>query len=205
MYEIFITAFIVLLVIYLSLGIRLFNEHQRGVVYTLGKQTRTIGPGLSIIFRGIETLKYVDVKQKNLDLEELSLPLEDGEVKIKASIFYKVSAPGNFLKIEDAKTTLIHTARDTTKSVIGQKSINYLIKNGSETLKQITSELNKEVSEWGVEVLSVKVYDFTAKRISTKAKSKSSKPRNSKKESKKDEKVLQTQNVELEESDFLLD
>ncbi len=164
MIEIMYIALVFIIIGYLATGIRLFDHHTRGVVYTLGRQTRTAGPGLSIILPGIEKLKYVNVMQKSQDLGEMQLSLVDGQATIKAAIFTKISEPSKSLDVQDLETMLVQSGRSSIKTVIGEKSSDYVIKNGSKVLEEIKKNLEKETNNLGVTVISVKVYDFKVKK-----------------------------------------
>jgi regulator of protease activity HflC (stomatin/prohibitin superfamily) len=205
MIEIYLTIAAVCLLIYLGFGLRLFKDTQRGVVYTFGKKTRTIGPGISVIFPIIEELTYVDLKQKSLDLGSLNVSIIDGNVDIKAAAFIKISNPFKSLEIDNLETMIIQSARSAIKVIIGQKNASQIIKNGSEVLKETTNYLNEETTNLGVETLSIKVYDFKvkqnksqSKKIVTSKKTKREPSPNKIKESKEDLK-----NVDVDD-EFLL-
>lgn len=203
MIEIYLTIVGVLFIIYLSFGLRLFKDTQRGVVFTFGKKTRTIGPGISIIFPGIEELKYVDVKQKSLDVGELKISLLDGEVDVRAAIFIKISSPEKSLEIDNLEIMLIQSARSALKVILGQKNSSHVIKNGSEVLSETKDYLNKEANDLGVEILGVKVYDFKVKQNKTNSTKKMRANENKPKKSKQSKSTEKKEIVDVDD-DFLL-
>lgn len=195
-----------LIIAYLVSGIRLFDQHTRGVVYTLGRQTRTTGPGVSIIFPGIEKLKHVSVKQKSIDLGELQLTLTNGQVQVKAAAFIKISDPKKSLDVQDLDTMIVQSGRSSIKTVLGEKTSDYIIKNGSKVLEEIKENLDEDSKSLGVSILSVKVYDFKVKKVQEK-KQKKPKTQTKKQEiqkSKEPESDAELKKVDVDD-DFLLD
>ncbi|MFT4260901.1 MAG: SPFH domain-containing protein [Candidatus Woesearchaeota archaeon] len=213
--EIIILIVFILLIIYLAFGFRFFNHYQRGVVYTLGKQTRTIGPGISLIFPLIEKLTYVKVKQRSVDLKDLEVSIIDCKVQIKSAAFIKIVEPAKTLDVEDIDTIIVQTVRSAIKVVIGQKDSEYILKNGSKLLEEIKKSVVDKLKEFGVEISAIKVYDFKVSNIkpSTKNTNKAAKKtkktvlktKNTPNKNKSEEKPLKEE-VKVEVDDeFLLD
>lgn len=204
MFEILMLLFGLLLVIYLSAGIRFFNSDQKGVVYTLSKYTRTIGPGVGFIFPFIESLKYVNVGKKTLDLGLVSLSLRDGSLDFGVSLVYYVDEPHVSLGYDSLESSVSHYANDSIKRGLVRISCVELLKDSDLALKKIKTELSKELKELGVFLFSLKFYEFKVKLKESK-KLKKEKVIVKKKEddillvSKKKDLVLE------EDNEFLLD
>lgn len=64
-------------------GLRILNEHERGIVFRLGRFHRIVGPGLFIIAPSIERMARVDLPNafpewRSLDDKELQRRLHEG-------------------------------------------------------------------------------------------------------------------------------
>ena len=48
----------------LSRAVWIFREYERGVVFTLGRYTKTIGPGLTVVIPIVQQVVRVDLRMK---------------------------------------------------------------------------------------------------------------------------------------------
>jgi regulator of protease activity HflC (stomatin/prohibitin superfamily) len=64
----FILVLIMFVVIFLSLTIKVINQYERGVKFTLGKYVGIMEPGLRIVIPLIQTYKRVDIRQTTVTL-----------------------------------------------------------------------------------------------------------------------------------------
>ncbi len=81
-------------------AIWIFREYERGVVFTLGRYTKTIGPGLTFVIPIIQKVVRVDLRVKVEDVPTQDVISRDNvSVKVNAVIYYRVIDPARALRL----------------------------------------------------------------------------------------------------------
>src|SRR5215470_4617186 len=90
----FIGVIIVLLLILLSLSVRVLNEYERGVTFTLDRFTGVKGPGLVILWPVVQRMTKVDLRVIVLDVPKQDVILRDNvSVKVNAVVYFRIVDP----------------------------------------------------------------------------------------------------------------
>ncbi|MBV9634134.1 MAG: slipin family protein, partial [Methylobacteriaceae bacterium] len=79
-----VSIVLVLIVIVLLASIRIANQYERGVVFNLGRYSRTAGPGLYLLWPIIEW-------QRKVDLRTITASVEQQEAITKDNVPIKVN------------------------------------------------------------------------------------------------------------------
>ena len=88
MYWIAPVAFILLL---LFSAIRVLNEYERGVIFTLGRYTGTKGPGIVLVVPIVQRMVKMDLRTIVLDVPTQDVISRDNvSVKVNAVIYFRV-------------------------------------------------------------------------------------------------------------------
>ncbi|QBB70852.1 slipin family protein [Pseudolysobacter antarcticus] len=142
-------------------GLRVLQQYQRGLVFRLGRYSDTREPGLTWIIPGIDRMQTVDMRVVTQDIEPQETMTNDNvPVKVRAVVWYKVVNPQRAIievvRFEDA---VRQTALTSLRSVMGQHSLDELLKE-QEKLSAMLGEIMDKVTEpWGVEVDRVQIKD----------------------------------------------
>lgn len=154
-----IAAFVVVLLVFAS--IRIVNQWEKGVVLTLGKYTKTVEPGVNLIAPFIQTMSRVDMRLQTIDIPWQQVITKDNvPVKINGVIYFRVNNPEvALLKIQDFTYAISQYAQTALKDVVGGMSLDQLLAEREEIGKQIETVVDKETSEWGLDVASIKMQD----------------------------------------------
>ena len=118
----FIIPFLVFLIIVLLASVKMIQEYERGVIYTLGRYTSNRGPGIQIIFPGIQRVLLVDMRIRTQDIPPQDVISKDNvSVKVNAVLYYRVVDPGLAVnKVEDFMVATSQLAQTTLRSVLGK-------------------------------------------------------------------------------------
>ncbi|MBT5808297.1 slipin family protein, partial [Candidatus Uhrbacteria bacterium] len=154
---------ILLVVVYLFTTIRVIYEYQRGVVFMLGKYTRTYEPGLKLVFWPIQTMRKVDIRIKAVDVPDQEAITKDNiSARINAVIYYKVKdAAKAIVEVERFRHAVSQLAQTTMRNVVGEMELDELLtqrEQASNKIKQIVDELT---DPWGIHVDNVELKDIT--------------------------------------------
>jgi len=153
-------ALVVVVVIVIA-GLRILQQYQRGLIFRLGRYQGTREPGLTWIIPLIDRLVVVDVRVITQDIEPQETMTNDNvPVKVRAVVWYKVINPENaIIRVTNYPDAVRQTALTSLRSVIGQHSLDELLKE-QEKLSGMLGEIIDKVTEpWGVAVDRVQIKD----------------------------------------------
>lgn len=144
------------------LGVHLLAEHERGVLFRLGKFEAVIGPGLVIRAPLICRLKKYDLRTRSKNFKDIKFVLMD-ETKATLDLTY-------FYRIIDPKKTALFLSEDYEGELERFVMINVgaiLSKLMPEDLPKKTDlspemrDLGRKISQdWGIKIEEVKIHSF---------------------------------------------
>jgi regulator of protease activity HflC (stomatin/prohibitin superfamily) len=149
------------LVIFVFGGLRVLQQFQRGLVFRLGRYEATRGPGLTWIIPVIDRLQVVDIRVVTQDIEPQETMTNDNvPVKVRAVVWYKVINPENaIIQVARFEDAVRQTALTILRSVIGQHSLDELLKEQEKLSNMLGEVIDKVTEPWGVAVERVQIKD----------------------------------------------
>lgn len=143
------------------LGLRVLQQYQRGLLFRLGRYRGTREPGLTWIIPFIDRLLVVDVRVVTKDIEPQETMTNDNvPVKVKAVVWYKVMNPEKaIVQVRLYDDAVRQTALTTLRSVIGQHSLDELLKEQDKLSQMLGQIIDKVTEPWGVAVDRVQIKD----------------------------------------------
>ena len=154
-----IGTIIVFLVLYIFAGIKIVNEYERGVRFTLGKYTGIINPGLRVVFPIIQSWRRVDIRVKAVDVPDQDCMTKDNvSVNVNAVLYYQVSgAEKAILKVEHYGYAVSQLAQTTMRDVVGEVTLDKLLAERDAISKRIKQIVDKATDPWGIKIESVEL------------------------------------------------
>lgn len=151
-----------LLVIIGILSIKVVMQYQEGIVFTLGKYSRTAQPGLNFIIPLIQEIRYVDKRITTIDIPKQEVMTKDNvPLGVNGVVFYKVEDTKKaILEIENYHYAIAQYAQTALRDVIGGKELDTILINRDEVADEIKAIVDKETSEWGVDITNIKIQDI---------------------------------------------
>lgn len=155
----FFIPFLVFIVILLFSSVRIIQEYERGVIYTLGRYTSNRGPGIQIIIPGIQRVLLVDMRIRTEDIPSQDVISKDNiSVKVNAVVYYRVVDPGHAVnKVEDFIMATSQLAQTTLRSVLGKHEMDDMLSKRDELNSDIQEILDQQTEGWGVKVTNVEI------------------------------------------------
>jgi regulator of protease activity HflC (stomatin/prohibitin superfamily) len=155
----FIIVPVVLLLILLSLSVRVLNEYERGVVFTLGRFTGVKGPGLVILWPVVQKMTKVDLRIIVLDVPKQDVILRDNvSVKVNAVVYFRIVDPAKaIIQVEDVFQATSQLAQTTLRSVLGQHEMDDLLAQRDKLNVDIQRILDQSTEQWGIKVANVEI------------------------------------------------
>lgn len=152
-----VLAFIVVYVV--AQAIWIFREYERGVVFTLGRYTKTIGPGLTFVIPIIQQVVRVDLRVKVEDVPTQDVISRDNvSVKVNAVIYYRVVDPAKAtINIENYMEATSQLAQTTLRSVLGKHELDEMLAEREKLNSDIQEILDAQTDPWGIKVANVEI------------------------------------------------
>lgn len=145
--------------IYLAMSLRILREYDRGVVFTLGRFTGVRGPGLRVIFLGIQQMVRVDLRLRVLDVPTQDVISRDNvSVHVNAVIYYRVVDPERaIIHVENFIIATSQLSQTTLRSVLGQHELDEMLAERDRLNKDIQKILDEQTDAWGIKVANVEL------------------------------------------------
>jgi regulator of protease activity HflC (stomatin/prohibitin superfamily) len=153
-------AVVLALVIILVLSsVRVLNEYERGVAFTLGRFTGIKGPGLILLWPIIQRMTKVDLRVIVLDVPKQDVILRDNvSVKVNAVVYFRIVDPGKaIIQVMDVFQATSQLAQTTLRSVLGQHEMDDLLAQREKLNLDIQRILDQSTEAWGIKVQNVEI------------------------------------------------
>ncbi len=140
-------------------AIKVLNEYERGVTFTLGRYTGLKGPGLVIVVPMIQSIVRVDLRTVVMDVPPQDVITRDNvSVKVNAVIYFRVVSPDKaILQVAHYYEATSQLAQTTLRSVLGQHDLDDLLMERDKLNKDIQEILDKQTDPWGIKVANVEI------------------------------------------------
>lgn len=155
----FIIPFLVFIVIVLLSSVRIIQEYERGVIYTLGRYTSNRGPGIQLIIPGVQRALLVDMRVRTVDIPSQDVISKDNiSVKVNAVLYYRVVDPGMAInKVENFIMATSQLAQTTLRSVLGKHEMDEMLAKRDDLNAAIRGILDHQTEGWGIKVTNVEI------------------------------------------------
>ena len=144
-------------------SIKQINEYERGLLFTLGHFSKTLGPGWHIVLPIFQSFKKVDIRTKAVDVPEQEAITKDNvSVRINAVIYYKVFDAGKaIIAVENFRYAVSQLAQTTMRNAVGAVTLDELLGQRDKISNEICSIIDKATDPWGIKVENVELKDVS--------------------------------------------
>jgi regulator of protease activity HflC (stomatin/prohibitin superfamily) len=155
----FTLVVVALVVLLLFSSIRVLNEYERGVAFTLGRFTGIKGPGLIVLWPVLQRMIKVDLRVIVLDVPKQDVILRDNvSVKVNAVVYFRIVDPGRaIIQVADVFQATSQLAQTTLRSVLGQHEMDDLLAQRDKLNADIQRILDQSTEAWGIKVANVEI------------------------------------------------
>jgi regulator of protease activity HflC (stomatin/prohibitin superfamily) len=150
---------IAILVFILFSAVKILMEYERGVIFRLGRYSRTGGPGLTLLIPVIEQLRRVDLRLVTMDVPPQDVITRDNvSIKVNAVLYFRVLKPEDaVINVEDYLYATSQLAQTTLRSVLGQAELDELLAARDKINDELQTILDRQTDPWGIKVANVEV------------------------------------------------
>jgi regulator of protease activity HflC (stomatin/prohibitin superfamily) len=154
----FIVAAAIVLILLFS-AIRVLNEYERGVMFTLGRYTGTKGPGIIIVVPVVQRMVKVDLRLVVLDVPTQDVISRDNvSVKVNAVVYFRIVDPDRaIIQVANPFEATSQLAQTTLRSVLGQHELDEMLSEREKLNLDIQRILDQATDAWGIKVSNVEI------------------------------------------------
>src|SRR3984885_7498250 len=141
--------------------VKVLNEYERGVMFTLGRFTGVKGPGLILVAPMVQQMRKVDLALLVLDVPKQDVISRDNvSVKVNAVVYFRIVDPGKaIIQVANAWEATSQVAQTTLRSVLGQHEMDGLLAQRDKLNADIQRILDQNTEAWGIKVANVELKD----------------------------------------------
>ena len=152
---------IVIVALLVFSSIRVLNEYERAVMFTLGRFTGIRGPGIILLWPIIQRMSKVDLRVIVLNVPKQDVITRDNvSVKINAVVYFRVVDAGRaIIQVANAWEATSQVAQTTLRSVLGQHEMDDLLSQRDKLNSDIQRILDQATEAWGIKVANVELKD----------------------------------------------
>ena len=154
-YVIFIVGFIIIT------GIRIIQQYETGVVFQLGRYSRTLQPGLNFIIPLIESARVVDMRVLTNDIpKQQAITKDNVPVSINGVVYFQVvDAQNAVIKVQNYLYAVSQYAQAALRDVVGGMTFDDLLAERQKIGDEIEVIIQKQAQSWGLKVTAIKLLD----------------------------------------------
>lgn len=148
---------IVVLAIVLRTSLRTLREHQRGVVFRLGRVQAVKEPGVFFLLPLLQRMVVVDLRPVSIEVPAQAVRSRDHvALQVGAAIAVRIVDPEKAVtKVDDARAAISRLAQTTLGPMLGQYDLNEIMAERDMRCHDLRLTLNRHAEPWGIEVSGV--------------------------------------------------
>lgn len=157
----------VAVLIVLGMSVRIANEWQRAVVLRLGRFQKVSGPGIYLLFPGVDVVaQVVDLRIQTITIvAEQALTRDTVAVGVDAIVFWQVEdAKSAAIQIQNYREAIERVAQTSLREMIGSTDLSKLLSDRKAADEQLRLTISSKTGSWGVAVRSVEIKDVSIPR-----------------------------------------
>lgn len=150
-----------LLVIIFS-ALKIVKQYERGVLFTLGKFTGVMQPGLRLVIPVLQAWHRVDIRVKTIDVAAQECVSKDNvSLKVNAVLYFKVhEADKAVIEVEHFVYAVSQLAQTTMRNIVGQFELDEILQKREQISNKIQDIVDKATDAWGIKVTNIEIKDI---------------------------------------------
>jgi regulator of protease activity HflC (stomatin/prohibitin superfamily) len=161
-----IVVAVVVVLLFLSTGVRIVRPTHRGLVERFGKYNRYANPGFHLIIPLAERMFQVDIREMLVEAQpQLIITNDNLNAQVDAQVYLKVKADEDSVKASQYNVTnyenqIVNLARTTLRNIIGTLTLKSANSERGKINSELRSTLLSETASWGIEILRTELKEI---------------------------------------------
>ena len=174
----FLVVLLILVVIYISQGIKIVSQSETMIIERLGKYNRTLQAGINIILPIVEKpkatavrlpngfigmTKKIDLREQVIDFDKQSVITKDNVMtEINALLYFQIVDPvKSVYEIKNLPLAIEKLTQTTLRNVVGEMELDETLTSRDTINSKLRAVLDDATNKWGVKVNRVELQDIT--------------------------------------------
>jgi len=155
----FVIAIAIFIIVLVFSAINVLNEYERVVVFTLGRFTGIKGPGLVLVWPGIQRTRRVDLRVIVLNVPKQDVITRDNvSVKVNAVVYFRVVDPQlAIIQVANFNEATSQLAQTTLRAILGKHELDDLLAEREKLNQDVQTVLDQQTGAWGIKVSNVEI------------------------------------------------
>ncbi|MBQ3696018.1 MAG: SPFH domain-containing protein [Alphaproteobacteria bacterium] len=143
-------------------GLCVIMQFERGLVFTLGRYTRTLGPGLNWVIPYIQQVQKIDMRIETVDVPKQEVITKDNiPVNINAVVYFHVKSPeAAVIKVSDYMFAVVQLTQSALKDIVGNNDLDTILSERKRLGDEIREIVDDATDEWGIDIDSINVQEI---------------------------------------------
>jgi regulator of protease activity HflC (stomatin/prohibitin superfamily) len=139
--------------------VKILKEYERGVIFFLGRFQKVKGPGLILLFPGVQKMTKVDLRVIVMDVPTQDVISRDNvSVKVNAVIYFRIVDPEKaVIRVANVFEATSQLSQTTLRSVLGQHELDDMLAERDKLNEDIQALLDQRTDNWGIKVANVEI------------------------------------------------
>jgi len=151
-----------LLVLWLLCGLRAVYQYQKGVLFTLGRLSGEMDPGLRLVLPIIQTWQRVDLRVRTIDVPGQECITKDNiQVHVNAVLYYAIqNAKLSVTQVQFPEYAVSQLAQTTMRNIVGEVELDQLLAERERLSERIRHIVDDFTAAWGIKVQKLELKDI---------------------------------------------
>ncbi len=143
-------------------GLCVVMQFERGLVFTLGKYTRTLSPGLNWVIPFIQQVQKIDMRIETIDVPKQEVITKDNiPVNINAVVYFHVTSPeAAVIEVSDYVFAVVQLTQSALKDIVGNNDLDTLLSERKRLGEEIRGIVDEATEAWGIDINSINVQEI---------------------------------------------
>lgn len=153
------TILIIVIVLIILSSIKILKEYERATVFRLGRFIKVKGPGIFILWPGIDKMVKVPLRVVTMDVPPQDVITKDNiSIKVNAVAYFRVFDPAKaILEVEDYLYATSQLAQTTLRSVLGEYELDDILMQREKINTRLQKILDEQTDPWGIKISAVEI------------------------------------------------
>ncbi len=165
---------LVVLFIFVANTVRIVQQYEKGLVETLGKYSRTVGAGVTVVIPIFQSLKKIDMREQVMDVAPQNVITKDNvTVTVDAIIYFQITDPVRVVyNVANFAMAALKLAQTNLRNVIGDMELDSTLTSREKINNQLRAVMDEATDKWGVKITRVEIQKIDPPRDITESMSK---------------------------------
>ncbi|WP_017324283.1 SPFH domain-containing protein [Synechococcus sp. PCC 7336] len=152
---------------YFFQSVKIISQGYEALVERLGRYSRKLTPGFSVILFPIELVVFKDtIREQVLDVPPQQCITKDNvSLQADAVVYWRITdMVKTYYAVEDIERALVNLVLTALRSEIGRLELDQTFSSRTEINARLLNELDEATDPWGIKVTRVEVKDINPSR-----------------------------------------